>query len=58
MREEQLRIRVTPKELEIIKTFIKNGKNEKLWTNNRTALFTLIEYWNNNHIKGKFFDPK
>ncbi len=53
-RNEEIRIRVTPDEREFIKTFINNGKQDKYWKNNRTAILKLIEYWDTGHLKGKF----
>lgn len=54
-RNSEIRIRVTAEEKQMIELFIKSGKDQKLWKNNRTALNALIDYWSINHTKGKFY---
>jgi|YelNatPaOPRAMG01_1025707.scaffolds.fasta_scaffold16631_3 hypothetical protein len=54
VRNAEIRIRLTPEEKDIIESFIRTGKTERLWTNRRTMLNKLIEYWKQGHVKGKF----
>jgi len=54
VRNAEIRIRLTPEEKDIIESFIHSGKTERLWTNRRTMLNKLIEYWKQGHVKGKF----
>ncbi len=49
-RNEEIRIRVTPQEKEIIINFQKQNN----WKSHREMLQKLMEYYTNGHITGRF----
>lgn len=55
-RDKEVRFRLDTHEQEMVREFISRGKQQKIWRNNRTALLALIDFWNANHIKGKFIN--